>query len=233
MIWSKLRFQHSLELFPRVLKEVAPLLLPLSLVLWGFEFCVGELNKARFEDPYNVSMIPIIVVTFIGVFYQGFVSVVWTLYVARSSQRQMKNAHGPHPLIFLKTHFYQALIEYIRAMVSIGFYFLAFFIPGLFRWVQLIFICLVASFDKDYLEGKKDALRESGRLVRGQFTALFFLVVLQNFLPFMIEMGAKFSSLSWLFIIFIHLISWILSLYFSIYFSLTFFALASFKMEKA
>ena len=184
---------------------------------------------ARFEDPY-LPMTPILVLTLIGVFYQGLVSVIWTLYVARSSERQMKNGQGPHPLVFLKTHFNQSLIEYIRAMTSIGFYFLLFFIPGLIRWIQLLFVCLVASFDRDYLAGKKEALGESCRLVRGCFTALFFLALLQNLLPFLIQITSDFSSFFFLATL-VHLLSWMLYLYFSIYFSLTFFARASFKME--
>ena len=112
-----------------------------------------------------------------------------------------------------------------------GLYSLLLFIPGLIRWVQLLFVCLVASFDRDYLAGKKDALQESERLVRGRFTALLFLVLLQNLLPFVIEMASKFSFLSLVPAILVHLISWIFSLYISIYFSLTFFARASFKME--
>ncbi len=228
MIWSKIRFQQSLALFPRVLKEVTPVLLPLSLLLWCLESWVTSLNKARFEDPY-ISMTPVLVVTFIGVLYQGLFSVIWILYVARSSQRQMKNTHGPHPLIFLKTHLHQSLIEYTRAIISIGFHFLFLFIPGLIRWTRLIFVCLVASFDRDYLEGKKDALQESERLVYGQWTALFFLILLQNLLPLFI--GMTISSRSFVSIILAHLIPWMLSLYFSLYFSMTFFARASFKME--
>ena len=230
MIWSKLRFQQSLGLFPRVLKEVTPVLLPLNIFLWILEFYVGVLNQARFEDPY-LSMTPLLVFSLVGILYQGFFAVIWTLYVARSSERQMKNGHGPHPFVFLKTHFHQSLIEYIRAMISIGLYFLLLFVPGIIRWVQLLFVCLVSSFDRDYLAGKRDALKESGRLVRGGFTALFFLALLQNFLPFVIQMTSNFSSSNFVLATLVHLFAWVLCIYFSIYFSLTFFARTSFKME--
>ena len=234
MIWSKQRFQHSFQLFPRVLKETTLLLLPLSAIMWGFEILIIEfINKARFTDPESVSMTLVYVTVIAGVLYQGFFSVIWTLYVARSSQRQAKNGHGPHPFSFLKTHFYQAFIEYIRAAISIGLYFLCFIIPSIYRWVQLIFVCLVAAFDPDYLKGKKDALKESARLVQGHFILLLLLVCTLVFLPYAVGLLIpKTSSFQIISIVFIYLISWILSLYFSIYFSLTFFALSSAKAEK-
>ncbi len=131
MIWSKQRFQHSFELLPRVLKEVAPLLLPISILLWSLEFYMAFLNKARFDDPYNSSMTTMVVIGLIGIVLQSFAAVIWVLYVAKSTQRQMKNGHGQHPFLFLKTHFHQSFIEYIRAFISIGIYAVFLIIPGI------------------------------------------------------------------------------------------------------
>lgn len=224
MIWSKLRFQHSIELFPRVLKEVAPLLIPISLLLWSMELYVAWLNKSRFDDPYNASMMTLVIFALLGVVLQSFATVIWALYVARSTQRQMKNGHGPHPLAFLKKHFHQSFIEYLRGFMSTALYTLLLIIPGLIRWAQLIFVCLVSAFDPDYQKGHKDALKTSAQLAKGKLTALSFLLTLQLTPPLIIEEMAKSMDLSWTTIIFLYGLSWTLTLYFTIYFSLTFFA---------
>lgn len=233
MIWSKQRFQHSFEIYPRVLKEVAPLLLPLSFLIWGMDFTMAYLNKARMDDPYSSSMIPIVIVGISGIFIQAFASVAWILYVARSTQRQAKNGTGEHPWVFLKKNFHQSFIEYIRGFISTGIYTLFLIVPGLIRWTQLIFICLVSAFDSDYQKGKKDALKESSRLVRGHFIGLAFFLVLQMILPFFIEELAKNAQTPmWMTVVCLG-ISWCFMIYFAIYFSLTFFGLATLKREKA
>ncbi len=245
MIWSRQRFQHSFELFPRVLKEVAPLLLPIALLLWGLEFYVAWLNKARFANPYDSSMMLMVLVGLTGVILQSLASVVGVLYVARSTQRQMKNGHGQHPWAFLKKNFHQTLIEYLRSLISIGIYSLCLIIPGIIRWVQLVFTCLVTAFDPKYQEGQKDALKESARLVRGAWVPLLLLLLLPMVLSFLLQEfamgnyslgdsrdGSHSISVSPL-TLFFYLTAWVVQLYFSIYFALTFFARHSFKLEKA
>ncbi len=231
MIWSKQRFQHCLELYPRVLKEVAPLLLPISLLIWGLEFYVSWLNKARFENPYESSMVFMASIGLIGVILQSLASVIWVLYVSRSTQRQMKNGAGPHPFSFLRQHFHQSLIESVRALISVGIYAVFFILPALYRWVQMIFVVLISAFDPEYLKGKKDALLESKRLVKGAFFPLLALILLQSLIPMTIEETAKSSGLSFTTPIF-YLTSWLLTLFLAIYFSLTFFARHSFVTEK-
>ncbi len=232
MIWSKQRFQHSFELLPRVLKEVAPLLLPISLLVWGLEFYVAHLKNVRFEDPYNSSMLPMVIAGLVGVLLQSLGSVAGLLYVARSTQRQMKNGAGEHPWVFLKKHFQQTLIEYLRAFISTGIYTLVLIVPGLYRWVQLVFTGLVAAFNPRYQEGQVDALKESARLLSGfAWFGMFFLLSFQMLIPLIFEEWAK-SNLNYSSVI-LMLIAWVLHLYFAIYFSLTFFARYSLKLEKA
>lgn len=245
MIWSMPRFQHSIELFPRVLKEVAPLLLPISALLWGLELYMAILNKARFDNPYEASMVTMVVLGLTGVVLQSLCSVIYVLYVARSTQRQMKNGAGKHPLSFLGQHFHQTLIEYLRSLISIGLYTLCLILPGLIRWVQLTFTCLISAFDPQYQEGKKDALKESARLTRGAWFALLLLLVLPMMLTFVLQEfalgnygldkaddGSRVLSLSFSSLVFYGL-AWLVQLYFAIYFSLTFFARHSLKLEKA
>lgn len=233
MIWSKQRFQHSFELFPRVLKEVAPLLFPISLLLWGIEFYVAYLNKARFADPMNSSMALMILIGLSGVVLQCFSVVVSFLYVARSTQRQMKNGAGDHPILFLRENFHQSLIEYIRGFISTCTYTIFLIIPGIYRWIQLIFVCLVSGFDPEYKKGAKNALHESARITQGAMFPLLMLLLLQMAIPFAVEEFAKGNLQNPILTILLYLFSWLVSLYFAIYFSLTFFARWSFKLETA
>lgn len=233
MIWSIARFQHSYELLPRVLKEVAPLLLPISGLIWGLDFYMSYLNKARFEDPYNSSMMVMIVVGLSGVIMQSFAAVISLIYVARSTQRQMKNGAGDHPIKFLKGHFQQGFIEYLRGFISVGLHMLLLIIPGIIRWIRLVFTVLVSAFDPQYQAGKVDALKESSRLTKGVLFPLFFLLLLQMTLPFIVEEYAKVDGQFTPYTIPLYLTSWLVQLYFAIYFALTFFARHSFKMERA
>ena len=276
MIWSKQRFQHSFELLPRVFKEVAPLLLPISIGCWLFGSYTLGLIQDHLQDPRPESMVSAMLASLFGILFQGLTSIVWILYVARSTQRQAKNAQGSHPIFFLKEHFHQTLIEYIRAITSYSLYLLIPFIalavlsfvihliypffpskeqlaisiieknikpqylllgsllvfvliiPGVVRYVQMIFVCLVASFDQDYLDGKKDALKESCRLVHGKFKALFFLTLLMVLTAFI---GMNLPAKNLFIILFVQPALWCFYLYLCIYFSLTFFARASFKMR--
>ncbi len=231
MIWSKSRFQHSFEILPHVLKEAAPVLLPLSALIWGLEFYVSWLNKARFEDPYGSSMALIVLFGLLGVILQSLVAVFWLLFVAASTERHRKNGIGPRPLIFVVKNFHQCLIESIRALISTGIYSLFLLLPGLVRWVQLIFTSFVVAFDPSYQLGKKDALKESRRLVRGVFWPLLFFLVLQTLAPMALEETAKnstiFTGLA------LYAASWVVTLYFTIYITLTFFARWSFKTKEA
>lgn len=230
MIWSDARFQHSKELFPRVFKEVLPLLLPLSAILWGLEFYMSYLNKARFANPYDSSMLLLISAGLGAVILESLISVVWVILVARSTQKQMKNGVGDSSYVFLRKNFHQVLIEYVRAMISVALYALLFLIPGLIRWVHLTFTCYVSSFDPDYKKGKKDALKASRQLVKGNFFSLLFLLGLLILPPFIVEELAKSLELGIAMSLVFYMAAWMLSLYFGIYLALTFFAVASYKM---
>lgn len=231
MIWSRARFQHSFELFPRVFREVFPVLFPISLILWGLEFYVSWLNKARFDNPYDTSMTLIVLVGLLGIIFQSFATVIFLIYVAQSSRRQARNGIGTTPFQFLKQNFHQTFIEYIRSFISVAIYTLFFILPGVVRWVKLSVTCLVSCFDRDYLDGKKDALNESSRLVKGHFLAFAALLLFQSLLPMTIEEFAKGANTPIFLTGSLYLISWIFCLYFGIYFSLTFFALAGAKAE--
>ena len=233
MVWSKSRFQHSFEIFPRVLREVFPLLLPLSALLWGLEIFVSQLNKDRFANPYDSSTLLLILAGLGAVVLESLITVVWILYVSRSTQRQMKNGVGEKSLSFLKRNFHQNLIEYVRAMISVGIYTLFLIIPGLIRWVKLTFTCFVAAFDPEYQEGKKDALETSSQIVKGSFLPLLFLLLFQMSFPFILEEIAKSLSMGLVAKVLLYGAAWMISLYFAIYLALTYFALASYKLRNS
>lgn len=231
VIWSKSRFQHAFEIYPRVLKEASPVLLPLNALLWGLEFYVSWLNKARFDNPYESSMLTMVVIGVLGVVLQSLISVLWILFVARSAQRQAHNGVGEHPWLFVKKHYHQSLIESVRAFISVGIYGLFLILPALYRWVQITFAVLVSAFDPQYQAGQKDALQESARLVRGAWLPLFLLMLFQFFAPLIFEESAKSSGLT-LASPFFYLLAWMIHLYFGVYMALTFFARHSLCQEK-
>ena len=282
MIWSKARWQHSFELFPRVLKEVAFYLFPLSLLLWGLEYYTQILNKQRFENPYESSMTLILVVGLSGVIIQSLTSVFSMLFIAKSTQRQMHNGQGDFCLPFTIKHFNASLIESTRGFISVGLYtlvliipasliigpawealnlgslqiitrlpnapnakpdafasidrlfaysvfFLPFVAPGLMRWVQMMFVSLIPAFDPSYQNGDIDALKKSSQLVQGAWFSLLFLLIFTMLLPTVIAEQSKGADVS-LVMGFVYLtLSWLVSLFFGIYLSLTFFARWSFK----
>ena len=136
MIWSKQRFQHSFELLPRVFKETAPLLIPITIGFWLFKICILRFSGASslLNDIMSSSLF------FIFIFLPGPIFIIWILYVARSTQRQSKNGQGSHPIVFLKEHFRQSFIEYIRAITSCFLYFLIPFIVLSFLFLVIRFI---------------------------------------------------------------------------------------------
>ena len=95
MIWSKARWQHSMELFPRVMKEVAFYLIPLSITLWGLEYYVASLHQARFDNPYEASTLKLVSVGLGAFVLESLITVTWLIMVAKSTQRQAFN-HNLH-----------------------------------------------------------------------------------------------------------------------------------------
>lgn len=65
---------------------------------------------------------------------------------------------------YLGEHFQQLIIEQLRVMGSILLWFLLFIIPGLWRFVQLVYVPFVVLFDHEYKSGHRDALETSKRV---------------------------------------------------------------------
>lgn len=82
----------------------------------------------------------------------------------------------------------QLLIETTRSWGQILGSLLLLIVPGLIRYLQLIFVPYVVLFSKEYSQGRRDALRRSSEIFhKNLFRTLAVLVVLQLFLPALIS----------------------------------------------
>lgn len=79
-----------------------------------------------------------------------------------TSSRLIQNPFSPSDL---KSFF----SEYLRMLAQILFFTLLFLVPGLIRYVQLIFVPFVALFSREYRDGNWDAIEASKSLIQGQF----------------------------------------------------------------
>jgi hypothetical protein len=82
-------------------------------------------------------------------------------------------------------HYANALsIESLRSIGKTLFWSLFFLIPGLVRFVQLIFVPLIVVFDPNYEKGEVEAIKMSTRLVNRRFFRIIaYLVVFYIALP--------------------------------------------------
>jgi hypothetical protein len=77
-----------------------------------------------------------------------------------------------------KSHLNQVMIEMLRVVAKVIIGLLLFIIPGIIWSIQLTFVPLIAQFDRAYLEGKVDALRQSEKMVKGHFWSIFILSII-------------------------------------------------------
>lgn len=81
---------------------------------------------------------------------------------------------------FQKPYLSHFFAESLRALGSILLWTLALILPGLFRYVQLIFVPLIVFFDQEYEAGNVDALQRSTQLAnrRMKFLIPFMLMTM-------------------------------------------------------
>ena len=223
MIWSKQRFKYSFQLFPSVLKEAAPLL----ILLYVFQSIIITMNWLSDHPPTHEQTewnLEDLFFFFNLLFFWFVLYVVRLLYIARSTQRQVKNKQGSHPIFFVKERFLKCSIECIKALISVMLYFLPalifllimfvgshavpdaplpapvliisliLIIPGTIRVLRLSFVGFTASFDQDCFRGEKSALKESRRLVLGNSMGLFCLICLMSFPDNLYKQIGRYSS---------------------------------------
>jgi hypothetical protein len=77
-------------------------------------------------------------------------------------------------------------IESTRAILPISLKLLFFIVPGIIEAIRLYFVPYVAQFDKEYKEGKIDALKHSRKLVKGHLghlTVILLFTLLLSMVP--------------------------------------------------
>jgi hypothetical protein len=82
------------------------------------------------------------------------------------------------PLAFLKQNFSQSLIENMRAWGSIMLWSLLFILPGIYKFLQYLFVPFIVCFDPAYQRGEKDILQASKAQSKGQLIILFLAFLL-------------------------------------------------------
>ncbi len=75
----------------------------------------------------------------------------------------------------IHTHTNQVVIEMIRVIAKVLVGVVLLIVPGIVWSIRYTFVPLVAQFNKAYLSGKIDALKQSENMVRGHFWFFFFL----------------------------------------------------------
>ncbi len=228
MIWSAQRLKQSCKLFPQVLTNVATALIPLSIGLWLMEYFVSQAHQNRFSSSQDTP-ITIIISMGLGAFIlESLISVAWLILATKATKDVLEKVK-PQGFVFLQKHFHQTLIEYVRAMISVGLYSLILIIPGIFRWLQLTFTCYISLFNEQYHQGKVDALQRSAELTQGKKLSLLFLLILFALIPMMLEKLAWSWGAFSIPLVFFYALSWLATLLVAIYMTLTYFALAKSK----
>jgi hypothetical protein len=104
-----------------------------------------------------------------GVVASGTYILIIPLYVHDVRRKNPTTHFWSHS----RKHVNQVLIEMLRVVAWVIIGLVCFIIPGVIWSVRLTFVPLIAQFDKDYLDGKVDALRQSEAMVKGRFWAIF------------------------------------------------------------
>lgn len=226
MIWSARRLKQSLKLTPQVLSTVLVALVPMALMNWGMEYGVSRVHQSRFSAPMESSVAIIILIGLGAFILESLIAVFWLTLIAHSTEQAL-NKKEANSFQFVFQHFHQTLIEYVRAIVSVGLYSMALIVPGLIRWVRLTFTCYISLFNKQYHKGKVDALEESSKITQGHFFSLFLLLIVFALIPMVLEKGAwALGGGHFLAIFFFYGLSWLTTVVLAVYISLTYFSLA-------
>lgn len=170
------RLKFSLKYFPKILTKFFVILVVLQGINFFFNQIMVYLQEARMSSKEDFFVPMIIILAFVGFLVQSAVKVVWTLVICRFFIGKEDLAS------YIRNSCEQGLIESLRAFLkSIIFGFLLI-IPGIIKMIRYQFVVLVVATDKDYQQGRVDALKESERLAFGKTWPLFFLLVLFSIL---------------------------------------------------
>lgn len=79
---------------------------------------------------------------------------------------------------FAKPYLSTFVAEYLRMLAQVLLYVILFLIPGLIRYIRLIFVPYIVLFAKKYADDEVDALEFSKKLTVGRFWLIFAIVVI-------------------------------------------------------
>ncbi len=158
-----------------VLKRAGPLLLGLAILTSFFEQLLTQLMEKELSSMSGAS-------PFVWVY--GGASIALSIIDPVLVSILIVAALLPGPIVrSIGQHISQVTKEILRAAGKSISWGLLLIIPGLIRFLQFSFVAFVVILDPEYQEGKKDALKESTRLVNKKFfrvtaVLLLFSVVL-------------------------------------------------------
>lgn len=219
MVWSAARIHFSLKIFVPTLGAVLPVLVILAPCLWGLDYGASQFHEMRFQtatpDP---SIVGLVTMGAFAVITHLLLHHVWVLAGTWATIRTITGRNS----IPLNKDFHQSLIESLRSLLSVLNHSMLFLIPGLVRWVRLSFTIPVSLLSKSYALGQSDALKHSMKISSGFFWPLLSLYLSQGALVLCTEAAAK--PLGWLGLPLL-IASWLASLFFGIYRTLTYVAM--------
>jgi uncharacterized membrane protein len=164
----------------RLLKLIIPKNLPLLL----FVFVGIEITQHYFlsiETASRASQNEIS--TLIAAIGQGLTSllefVFLTMFVPLRVMEIEAGTSSPDSFSsFTKKHLGALTLEGLRSLAVILLWSLLLILPGVFKYLRLLFVPYVVVADPEYMAGRRDALEYSNALVKGKTLQIFFLLVL-------------------------------------------------------
>jgi hypothetical protein len=90
----------------------------------------------------------------------------------------LSTLRGASPLGFVTQNLNQSLIETLRAWGRVMLWSLLLILPGIYKFLQYLFIPFIVCLDPQYQRGEKDALQTARHLSHGRMLKLFLVVFL-------------------------------------------------------
>ena len=114
----------------------------------------------------------------ISISFSVFFPATFTLISCYFITENHKTAHRPYSFIeFFKRNFEMVVLEGMRAIAYIFFWFFALILPAFYKFASYSLTPFVVIYSQDYGQGKLDALRESQRIGMQKKTRLVLLLM--------------------------------------------------------
>lgn len=205
-------FYTSIRNLPQVFKKAF-----IPLLIFTVPLCIGQQYFMKFaSDPLAAENVRI-VNTIWALVLNLFETLILYLVLPNIAFGHITGTKTDDVWTHFSKHLKHLVIEVLRGMGSIAVG-LLLIIPGLRRLFQYIFIPFVVQFDRDYQQGKVDALERSKQLVTGHLWGISFIYLITgtlNMLASFLLMGSNIfvSVISWAFAVSVYIIVEILTGY--------------------